>query len=475
MKFYAVEQIGPNRYKTPEGFLVCVGVPLARTGTQIYGPGENPIDPGPDGVIHIDRTPEHVFRPATIASANGKDVCDEHPDEDVMPHNYRQLTCGVILDPRRGEGADADLLVGDLMVKHFETIAAIDAGKKEVSLGYDADYVKTGEGRGEQRNIIINHIALVDRGRCGPRCSISDHHHEHQPTTPAPEPVAPACGCHSKETSIMKTLKQRVLDALKGKVKDEEAEAIAKEVEKTSDSEGGAIHVHLGGGEKKEEGEYVTKDEFAKHVEANNANFKGVTDSIAALTEAMKGKTGDEKKEGEEETAEEKATADEAAESEGKEDEKEKNAKTRDSAYLEEPFSQTLADADIIAPGIKAPLTFDRAMKPAKTYKDGICGLRRRALDAAYNNAERPQARAFIDQQLAGRTFNVMDEKTFPCRRVTDLFRGTVAMQKTLNNGQVGVVTLPGTDGKGTVSPGFGSTEAVSASTLAEQAAAAWK
>jgi hypothetical protein len=52
-------------------------------------------------------------------------------------------------------------------VTSSEAVAEIDNGVRQLSLGYDADYDMTGPGRGEQRNIIVNHLALVENGRCG--------------------------------------------------------------------------------------------------------------------------------------------------------------------------------------------------------------------------------------------------------------------------------------------------------------------
>lgn len=182
MKFYSVEKLGPKRSRSPEGYLIVLDVPLARTGTQLYMAGEVPVPPGPDGVVRIERTDDEVFRVETIASANGKDLVDEHPMNsdavedgyDVNPFNYSLLTKGVILNPRRGTGADSDLLMGDVMIKDLGAIRAVEAGKVELSLGYNADYETLEVGRGKQRNIIINHAALVEAGRCGPRCAIGD-------------------------------------------------------------------------------------------------------------------------------------------------------------------------------------------------------------------------------------------------------------------------------------------------------------
>lgn len=175
MRFYTTERLGPNRSLTPEGYLLIKDVPLARTGTQVYGPGEVPVEPGPDGRILIERDPEEVFRPETVASFNLKPLVNDHPTEDVVPGNWRDLAIGVVHDPRRGEGLMDDFMVGDVLVTCPDAIEAIKANRlREISCGYDADYTQTGPGRGKQHNIIGNHVALVEAGRCGPRCAIGD-------------------------------------------------------------------------------------------------------------------------------------------------------------------------------------------------------------------------------------------------------------------------------------------------------------
>jgi hypothetical protein len=76
---------------------------------------------------------------------------------------------------RRGSGIEDDLMVADLMITDQTAIKAVqDDGIEEVSLGYEADYEQVSPGRGVQRNIVVNHVALVERGRCGPRCAIGD-------------------------------------------------------------------------------------------------------------------------------------------------------------------------------------------------------------------------------------------------------------------------------------------------------------
>ena len=173
--FLTVERLGPMQSLSPEGFLIIRNVPLARTGPQLYSDQEIPIKGGADGRIVIDRLPDEVFRPATIASLNGKAVTLDHPDDDVTPENYSTLAVGHVIDPRRGLNALDNLLLGDLVITNPEAIKAIrDKEVREVSVGYKADYEETGLGRGKQRNIICNHLALVRDGRCGPICRIGD-------------------------------------------------------------------------------------------------------------------------------------------------------------------------------------------------------------------------------------------------------------------------------------------------------------
>ena len=184
IEYYTSESLGPNRERTPEGFLICYDVPAARIGEMTYGPGEVPPELGVnrDGSVRVTRSEAEVFDPRSMASLNGKPVTDDHPPVDVDPKNWKFYTKGVTVNPRRGEDEHKDFLVVDLIVYDEDTIADIDAGKREVSCGYNPDYLQLLDpvtlepilGRGEQVKIRYNHLALVKAGRCGPFCSIGD-------------------------------------------------------------------------------------------------------------------------------------------------------------------------------------------------------------------------------------------------------------------------------------------------------------
>lgn len=171
--FYTVGKLGKTREITPEGYLLCRDVPLACTGSLLYGEGEVPVT-ADAGLIVITRGDDDLFRPETIASFEGKPITNDHPDDWVTPDNWKELSKGVAQNVRRGEGIEDHLLIADLLVQDKDAIEAIQGGKVEISLGYDADYTEISKGKGTQSNIIGNHVALVDKGRCGSRCSIGD-------------------------------------------------------------------------------------------------------------------------------------------------------------------------------------------------------------------------------------------------------------------------------------------------------------
>lgn len=183
-RYYTTADLGAKRSTTPEGFLVCHDVPIARTGTQLYTSDEVPIDPGPDGMIRIERPPEEVFRPETLTSFEGKPVTVEHPNDFVTPENWGRLAVGITTNVRRGEGIADDLLIADLVITDKGAISYVNKTLPEVSAGYEAVYQQIDAGRGVQRDIVGNHVALVERGRAGPRCSIQDKEPTMSKTTP---------------------------------------------------------------------------------------------------------------------------------------------------------------------------------------------------------------------------------------------------------------------------------------------------
>lgn len=177
-RYLITSELGPQRHVTPEGFLICTGVPIARTGEYEYfaSEGMSPgIEPDASGRIISRREPADVFAPAALASFEGKPVTLGHPDVDeVTPDDWRQYAVGHVTNVRRGEGDDADKVIADLVISDAAAIDAINGGLREVSCGYDVTVEQVEPGVERQTRIRGNHVALVDAGRAGPECAIKD-------------------------------------------------------------------------------------------------------------------------------------------------------------------------------------------------------------------------------------------------------------------------------------------------------------
>lgn len=172
MKAYYGNRFSPNMTKTPEGYLVCHNVPIARTGWQKYLPRE--IGVNGVGLVDVYRSEQEVFSSATIASFEGKPVTDGHYPGGVDACNYSAAMKGVTQNVRRGTGEQFDCLLADLVIYDAALICAIETGKREISCGYDCCYEPYESNSYAQTKIAGNHVAIVERGRAGNRVSIKD-------------------------------------------------------------------------------------------------------------------------------------------------------------------------------------------------------------------------------------------------------------------------------------------------------------
>ncbi|MNO38274.1 hypothetical protein D3C76_283750 [compost metagenome] len=185
--FYATARISENIVTTPEGFLLCIGVPIARTGELLYAEGELLTEDGTeviepvDGRVNVMRDGDALFAPSAMASFEGKSITIGHPQDFVSPLNWMQVSVGHMQNVRRGTGEDGDKLIADLLIKGQQAIDMVKAGLREVSLGYDAAYEQTKPGYGVQTGIVGNHVALVRKGRNGSEVAVRDSAPEFKP------------------------------------------------------------------------------------------------------------------------------------------------------------------------------------------------------------------------------------------------------------------------------------------------------
>ena len=166
MKILVAEKLSEHRYKTPEGYLICVDSILARTGKQTYSRSEIFGDSENDGLIEVDRKAEEVFSPETMASFENKPICVEHPDVDVNSGNISEFAVGFVRDIHKGEYEGEPVMLGTLVITDAKTVEEIEEGKHtDLSCGYDCD-IDDSENP-QQRNIRGNHVALCEQGRAG--------------------------------------------------------------------------------------------------------------------------------------------------------------------------------------------------------------------------------------------------------------------------------------------------------------------
>ena len=173
MRAFYGSKISDHMIETPEGYLICKAVPIARTGVQDYR-GIEFGAPNAQQIYHVERPESEVFSVAALASFEGKPVVNEHPSEDVTADNYARYTKGVCRDVRRGDGALSECMVADLIIYDKQLIQAIKNGKRDISCGYNCLWVPSGDQGYIQKEIRGNHVAVVSQRRAGHKVSIRD-------------------------------------------------------------------------------------------------------------------------------------------------------------------------------------------------------------------------------------------------------------------------------------------------------------
>lgn len=128
-RFYTVEKISEHIEETPEGYLLCLDVPITRTGEFLYHAselmgldGKPLVEATSDGLVRIRRDEADVFSDISINSFNGKPVTIGHPEGFVDPENWNVLACGFLQNAHRGDGEASDLLLADILVTKAEEI-----------------------------------------------------------------------------------------------------------------------------------------------------------------------------------------------------------------------------------------------------------------------------------------------------------------------------------------------------------------
>lgn len=154
--------------ETDEGYLTITACPITRPGVFPYRRSDG-------GVSMEAKLPEELFSSATVSSANSKPMTDDHPAEPVNANNYSKYAKGMT---HNDAAVKDNKLAISFTITDSETIKKVNDGKRELSIGFQAD-VKSETGMYDgmqydavQRNMLINHIAIVEEGRAGPQVAI---------------------------------------------------------------------------------------------------------------------------------------------------------------------------------------------------------------------------------------------------------------------------------------------------------------
>lgn len=164
---------------TAGGFLVAEAK-VARTGIQLYTADELNMEGG-DKIIRVYRPPEEVFAADAMASYAHRPVTLEHPKAMIDATNWKEFAKGQTGDDVLRDG---EFVRVPLMLMDKATIDEWKGGKRELSMGYtmDLDIVDSTQHEtpdGEpydaiQRNLRMNHLALVSRARGGSQLRLGD-------------------------------------------------------------------------------------------------------------------------------------------------------------------------------------------------------------------------------------------------------------------------------------------------------------
>ena len=224
---YLASPLSEHISEMPDGSLLIVGCPIARTGWQEYAIRDLPqerarqlgIDiSNPSAMIDLYRPASEVFKPEFLASLNGRPVTDNHPPGFVDPTNFNQYSKGHIQNPRRGPEPLEDgewPVIADIVISGEPLVGKVRTKQaRDISLGYDFTIDRDGD-RIIQCDYVANHTAVVPKGRAGDLVSIGDAQPEDltaqraTPPEPAASPPEPSAGHVALTTHASTTKKEK--------------------------------------------------------------------------------------------------------------------------------------------------------------------------------------------------------------------------------------------------------------------------
>lgn len=161
-----------------DGYLIAEAF-VARTGVQQYlGKELGFTDERADRIYSVYRPEDEVKSADSVQTYTHAPVTIGHPDVDVDAQNWKDLAVGEV--STEAQWVDGKLRL-PLIIKDANAIELVNSGTKELSAGYKSQLSfedgTTPEGEhydAIQKNIRINHLAVVKHGRAGSDFRIGD-------------------------------------------------------------------------------------------------------------------------------------------------------------------------------------------------------------------------------------------------------------------------------------------------------------
>lgn len=220
------------------GFLTLNAV-ISRVGVHDYYGMELDDSLDPFKVYGVFRPPEEVFAKDSVNSFVNCPATDDHPSEMVTTDNAGRYIKGSISTVSE----DGDHLTSVMTITDTSLIRKITDGKVELSVGYTNELVKqTGEHNGKsydfiQTNIKANHVAVVDRGRCGASCKLTADNGDIISNETKKGVTSMKVMIGDQEFEVADAVAKRLADAEEElKKKEEEMEDMEEEAKKSEDS-----------------------------------------------------------------------------------------------------------------------------------------------------------------------------------------------------------------------------------------------
>jgi hypothetical protein len=175
MQFTDAVAVAGKPRRTADGYLVAEAR-CVRSGIQLYAGDE--VGKPDMKIVRVYRAPEQVSGAASLQTFSHAPITVDHPAELVTADNVKALAVGEVSTAAKWDGEWVQL---PLILKDAAAIQSVEGGKRELSAGYtcELDFTPgvTADGQAfdaQQKNIRINHLALVDRARAGSQARIGD-------------------------------------------------------------------------------------------------------------------------------------------------------------------------------------------------------------------------------------------------------------------------------------------------------------